>query len=245
MNRRSVASVGRRCGESGGVCEAGEMRIGVLGGTGPAGQGLSARLAAEGHDVVLGSRDADRAEAIVDELRARWGDRIKTLEPGTNAEAADADIVVIATAAGAAVDTARSVAARLDGKVVIAMANALEKHGREFRCIVPEEGSIAEAIQAAAAGAKVVAALQHVPAAALGDLDGELESDVLVAGDDHAARILVLDLVDSIPGLRAFDVGSLQNARGIEAVAASLLTINLRHQGEATLRITGAGERRR
>ena len=125
------------------------------------------------------------------------------------------------------------------------MANGLEKRGREFRCVVPPEGSIAEAIQAAAPGAKVVAALQHVPAAALGDLDGELASDVLVAGDDDAARSLVLDLIDSIPGLRAFDAGSLQNARGIEAVAAPLLTINLRHQGEATLRITGAGDRRR
>ena len=68
---------------------------------------------------------------------------------------------------------------------------------------------------------------------------------MLVAGDDDAARSLVLDLIDSIPGLRAFDAGSLHNARGIEAVAAPLLTINLRHQGEATLRITGAGDRRR
>ena len=111
--------------------------------------------------------------------------------------------------------------------------------------MLPDEGSIAEAIQAAAPGAKVVAALQHVPAAALGDLDRTLESDVLVAGDDDEARTTVLDLIDGIPGLRAFDAGSLANAHGIEAVAAPLLTINLRHKGEATLRITGAGERRR
>jgi NADPH-dependent F420 reductase len=220
------------------------MRIGVLGGTGPAGQGVAVRLAALGHEVILGSRERDRAERIVDELAARWGDRLKTLEPGSNEDAADADVVVVATMANAAVDTARSVAAALDGKVVISMANGLEKRGREFRCVVPEEGSIAEAIQAAAPGAKVVAALQHVPAAALGDLDGELASDVLVAGDDAAASTVVLDLIDSIPGLRAFDAGSLHNARGIEAIAASLLTVNLRHQGEATLRITGAGKRK-
>jgi predicted dinucleotide-binding enzyme len=54
----------------------------------------------------------------------------------------------------------------------------------------------------------------------------------------------VLDLVDSLPGCRAFDAGSLSNARGLEAVAAPLLTVNLRHTGEATLRISGAGERR-
>ncbi|MEX1008181.1 MAG: NADPH-dependent F420 reductase [Acidimicrobiia bacterium] len=221
------------------------MRIGVLGGTGPAGQGVAARLATLGHDVILGSRDLDRAEGIVGELRARWGDRVKTLEPGTNPQAAETEVVVIATVADAAVPTARYLADKLEGKVVIAMANRLEKRGREFRVVLPDEGSIAEAIQAAAPGAKVVAALQHVPAAALGDLDRDLESDVLVAGDDDDARTTVLDLIDSIPGLRAFDAGSLANAHGIEAVAAPLLTINLRHKGQATLRITGAGERRR
>jgi len=221
------------------------MKIGVLGGTGPAGKGIAAQLAALGHTVVIGSRDRERAERTVAELRKQWGDRVKTLEAGTNPQAADADVVVIATVWDAAVSTARYVSDKLAGKVVVAMANGLEKQGSEFVAVLPDEGSIAEAIQAAAPEAKVVAALQHVPARSLGDLDGDLESDVLVVGDDDEARTLVLDLVDQIPGLRAFDAGSLRNARGIEAVAAPLLTINLRHKGEASLRISGAGERRR
>jgi NADPH-dependent F420 reductase len=220
------------------------MYIGVLGGTGPAGRGIAARLAALGHDVVLGSRDRERAGQTVADLQERWGDRVKTLEPGSNAEAAGCDIVVIATVADAATPTARELADSLDGKVVVAMANGLEKRGSEFRAAPPDEGSIAEAIQAAAPGAKVVGALQHVPAKALGDLDRELESDVLVVGDDDDARATVLELVGQIPGLRAFDAGSLQNARGVEAFAAPLLTVNLRHRSEATLRIGGAGERR-
>ena len=222
------------------------MRIGVLGGTGPAGQGIAARFADAGHTVILGSRDRAKAEAVVDELRRQWGERVQTLVPGTNADAAgaDVDVVVVGTVADAAVETTRALAGDLRGKVVVAMANGLEKRGSEFRAVLPEEGSIAEAIQAAAPDAKVVAALQHVPAKALAALDRELESDVLVVGDDDEARDLVLDLVDEIPGLRAFDAGSLQNARGIEALAAPLLTINLRHKGEATLRITGAGGRR-
>src|SRR5213083_3409759 len=109
------------------------MRIGVLGGTGPAGQGVAARLAALGHTVILGSRDRDRAERIVDELRARWGDRVETLEAGTNPQAADAEIVVVATVADAAIPTARYLADKLSGKVVVSMANGLVKHGREFR----------------------------------------------------------------------------------------------------------------
>jgi NADPH-dependent F420 reductase len=220
------------------------MRIGVLGGTGPAGQGIAVRLAALGNRVVLGSRDRDRAEATVTRLRERWGDRVETLEAGTNPQAADSDVVVVATVADAAIPTARYLSDKLDGKIVVSMANRLERQDREFRAVPPEEGSIAEAVQAAAPGAKVVAALQHVPATALGDLDRDLESDVLVAGDDDEARHTVLDLVARIPGLRGFDAGSLRNARGIEGFAAPLLTINLRHKGEATLRIAGAGERR-
>jgi NADPH-dependent F420 reductase len=221
------------------------MQIGVLGGTGPAGRGVAVRLAAAGHQVVLGSRERDRAAQVVDELRERWGERVATLTPGANDDAAAAEVVVLATVWDAAVPTAHSLASQLDGKVVITIANGLEKHGREFRAVMPDEGSISEAVQAAAPGARVIAALQHVPAKALGDLDATLGTDVFVVGDDDDARTLVLDLVDEIPGLRGFDAGSLVNARGVEAVAAPLLTINLRHKGEATLRIDGAGERRR
>ena len=133
--------------------------------------------------------------------------------------------------------------ASLDGKVVIVIANGLQKAGREFRPVTPPEGSLAAAVQAAAPGARVVAAFQHVPAAALRDLDGDLDSDVLVAADDDDARTIVLDLIDDIPGLRGLDAGSLANAQGIEAFAAALLTVNLRHKGEATLRLGSIGPR--
>ena len=220
------------------------MQIGVLGGTGPQGQGIAVRLAAAGHRVILGSRDRDRAAHVVDELRARWGERAAGLEPGSNDAAADAEVVVLATVWDAAVPTAQAHAAQLAGKVVVAMANGLEKRGRQFHPVIPEEGSLAAAVQAAAPGARVVAAFQHVPAAALADLDQPLIGDVLVAGDDDDARTLVLDLVDELDGLRALDAGPLANALGIEAFAAALLTVNLRHKGEGTLRLDGIGERR-
>jgi NADPH-dependent F420 reductase len=220
------------------------MRIGVLGGTGPAGRGIATRLAAAGHDVVLGSRDHERARSVVDTLRDQWGDRIDGLRPGTNHDAADADLVVLATVWDAAVPTARAHAEQLAGKTVIAMGNGLEKHGRHFHPVVPEEGSLAAAVQAAAPDAHVVAALQHVPAAALADLAHPLASDVLVAGDDPQARTQVLDLIDGIEGLRAIDAGPLANALGIESFAAALLTANLKHKGEGTLRLEGLGPRR-
>lgn len=213
--------------------------IGVLGATGPAGRGLAARLASVGHDVVAGSRDESRSEAVVSELRDQWGPRVDSLSAGTNAAAATADLVVIATTWEAAVPTAAEFAATLAGKPVIAMANGLEKVGREFHPILPPEGSISQAVQAAAPAAHVVAAFHLVPAAALADLDTPLESDVIVVGDDDPARTAVLDLVVGIPDLRAFDGGSLVNAVGIEAFAALLISLNLRHKGKGTLRLLG------
>ena len=143
----------------------------------------------------------------------------------------------------AAVPTASKHADALSGKVVVAMANGLTKVDREFRPVLPDEGSLAVAMQAAVPEASVAAALQHIPAATLGDLDHAIDSDVIVCADDDDARTTVLDLVARIPDLRGFDGGSLANAVGIEAFAAVLLTINLRHKGKASLRLVGVEPR--
>lgn len=216
------------------------MEIGVLGATGPAGRGLAARLASLGHEVVAGSRDATRSAEAVAEMSERWGSRVATLTSGANADAAGArDLVAVATVWNAAVETTQEHAALLDGKVVIAMANGLERVGKEFHPVLPEEGSLAAAMQVAAPGARVVTAFQHVPAAAFAALDEPLESDVIVCGDDEGARGAVLDLVHEMVNLRGFDGGSLANAVGIETFAALLLSINMRYKGKGTLRLLG------
>jgi NADPH-dependent F420 reductase len=147
--------------------------------------------------------------------------------------------VVLAVPWDGGVDTAKAHRDALAGKIVVAMANGLERQGREFRAVLPDEGSVSAAVQAAVPDARVVAAFQHVPAAAFGDLDHPMESDVVVCADDDDARSTVLDLIAGIPNLRAFDGGSLANALGVEAFAAVLLSINLRHRGKATLRLLG------
>ena len=216
------------------------MNIGVLGATGPAGRGLAARLASVGHAVVAGSRDQSRAEAVVAELRDGFGPLVDTLDAGTNSDAADAaDLVVIATTWEGAVSTAGAHADALAGKTVVAMANGLEKVGREFRPVLPKGQSVARAIQVAVPDARVVAAFQHVPATAFAALHEPLQSDVVVCSDHDDAREVVMRLVAGIPELRAFDGGSLANAIGIEAFAAVLLTANLRHKGKGTLRLLG------
>ena len=229
---------------SAGVCEALGMRIGVIGGTGPAGQGIAVRLAASGHDVVLGSRDRSRSEAVVDQLRAQWGDRVATLTAGDNADAAAASLVVLATVWDAAIDTAAAHADALAGKVVISMANGLEKGAREMRPLIPPEGSIAAAVQKVAPSARVVAAFHLTPASELADLDHVLSSDVLVVADDDDARTTVMDLGEGIPNLRTFDAGSLANAIALEAMTAALITVNMRHKGQASIHLSGVQPRR-
>lgn len=215
------------------------MNIGVLGATGPAGQGLAARLASVGHDVIAGSRDAARAQAAVKVLRDRWGNRVNSLEPASNADAAAAPFVFLAVNWDATISTAETHADALAGKVVVSMGNGLVRRGREFRPVLPPEGSLALAVQARLRESAVVAAFQHVPAADLGDLGHELDGDVIVCGDDDGACELVAERVRDIRRLRPLRGGSLVNSVGIEAFAAILLTLNVRLGTRTSLGLLG------
>lgn len=215
------------------------MHVGILGGTGPAGKGLAARLSSVGLDVVIGSRDKERAEQACQDIIDKWPDRSFSLEAGDNLRAAGAEIVVVATPWDAAASTAASVSGRLTGKVVISMANALAKVGDEFEPLVPPRGSVAAHVQSAAPGALVAAAFHHLPARALAQLDRPVESDVLVCSDHRAAYDRTAELVDLIPDLRPLDAGSLSNAAPIEAITAVLLQLNVRYKTRAAVRLTG------
>ena len=218
------------------------MKIGILGGTGPAGSGLAARLTAGGQKVYVGSRDPAKAEATVGQLIERWGRTMAHIEAASNAEVAEAaDIAVLGTNARATVATAGEHAARLAGKPVVSMANAMRRVGASFEPVPIEEGSIAQAVQKAAPQALVAAALHHIPAAALLDLDKPiLQGDVAVVADDLEAMRATQALVSAMPELRPLDGGPLENAIGLEAFCAVLLTVNIRYGGKATLRLMPA-----
>lgn len=215
------------------------MRIGILGGTGPAGSALAARLASIGYEVVIGSRSKYRAMEARDALVAAHPDLAPLLESGDNPEAADADLVVIATPWDSAATTAQENAAALHGKVVISMANALVRVGHEFQPLVPPRGSVAAHVQAAVPGSRVVAAFHHLPAKELGHLGEPIDSDVLICGDDPAAIEVVSEIVQRIPGCRPLDAGELSNATAIEAFTAVLLQLNVRYKTRVAPKLTG------
>ncbi|HUF83946.1 MAG TPA: NADPH-dependent F420 reductase [Acidimicrobiia bacterium] len=215
------------------------MEIGIVGGTGPAGRGLAARLAAVGHSVTMGSRSKYRALEECDKLLGTWPDLAGSVVAGDNASAATAELVVIATPWDAAASIARSVAPHLRGKVVVTMANALERVDQEFEPLIPPRGSVAGHVQAVVPEAKVVAAFQHVPAHELGNLHEPIQSDVLICSDHAPAIEVVSRLVREIPDLRPLDCGQLSNATAIEAFTAVLLQLNTRYRTRVALRITG------
>ncbi|MGC1513798.1 MAG: NADPH-dependent F420 reductase [Acidimicrobiales bacterium] len=218
------------------------MKIAVLGGTGPAGRSLALRLASVGFEVVIGSRSKYRAMEIRDDLLTKWPDRGFTLNAADNEEAADADVVVIATPWDAAAATALSVERQLRGKVVISMANALAKVGHEFQPLVPPRGSVAASVQAAVPRARVAAAFHHLPAKELGAIDHPIDSDVLICSDHLAATEATADIVRHIPGLRPLDAGELSNAAPIEAFAAVLLQLNTRYKTRVAVKLTGVDD---
>ena len=215
------------------------MRVGILGGTGPAGKALAVRLASVGLDVVIGSRAEERAAAVCDELRAKWPQTKLWLEPGDNTAAAQTQMVVVATPWDAAASTAESVAGDLDGKVVISMANGLEMRDGEPQAVIPSTGSVAAAVQEAVPQALVAAAFHHVPARSLADIQTPIVGDVIVCSDHQSAFDATAELVAEIPDLRPLHGGSLAGAGPVEAFTAVLLGVNRRYKARAVMRLTG------
>lgn len=215
------------------------MRIGVIGGSGPAGSALAARLASVGYEAVIGSRSKYRAMESRDAFVEKWPELDELLGYGDNAAAADCDMVVIATPWDSAATMAQSHHTYLRDKIVVSMANALVRVGKEFQPLVPPRGSVAAHVQAAVPDSRVVAAFHHLPATELGQLGDPIESDVLICGDDHVSVTTVSEVVGRIPGCRPLDAGELSNATAIEAFTAVLLQLNVRYKTRVAPKLTG------
>ena len=161
------------------TCQAAPVKIGVLGATGPAGRGLAARLSDVGYDVLAGSRERQKAEAVVDELTAEWGDRVARITPANNQAACDADVVVLAVHADAALATAKYFADQLSGKIVVSMANHLVSTApSSTRCCRRTVRSPRRCRRCCGAP-RSCTAFHLVPAAEFANLDDKMESDVV------------------------------------------------------------------
>ena len=204
------------------------MRVAVVGGTGPFGKALAARLHASGIDVIVGSRDAERAAATALELDCVGG---------TNVEASsDADFVILAVNAEAALDTARELRAAIGATPVLSVASELKvtKAG-----VFPSADalSLAERVQAELAG-PVVAGLHSLAASTLG-ADDPPDEDAFVCGDDPDAKALAIEVAGRLTTGRALDAGPLASARALEGLTAVIVNMNRRYKGHAGIKVTG------
>jgi len=213
-------------------------RVALLGGTGPLGRGLARRLALAGYDVVVGSRDATRAATVAEALRAATGVAVAGALNGVALEGAA--ICVLAIPADGIETTLAALGPRLVGMLVVdvvvplAMRDGVVEHAPQ-----PGERSAGEMIQRLLPASAVVSAFKTVPATALDGPRATVDGDVLVSGDDAAARARVAALVARIPALRAIDVGPLRTVRAVEGITALLVNLNRRHHARTAVRIVG------
>ena len=217
--------------------------LAFLGGTGPEGKGLALRLAMAGEAVIIGSRDAARAQEAAAELLALAPDAAIS---GTvnNDAAAQSDVIFLTMPYGGMSPTIDAIAAAGDaalaGKVVVTVIAPM-RFERGVGAIAEEApaGSAAQEAQAAAPNARIVAAFQNVSADELLKPGVTLDEDVVICADDAAAKAVVIGLTRKIPNLRPVDAGALYNARYVEQITPLLVNINRIHRTHSGIRITG------
>jgi NADPH-dependent F420 reductase len=146
---------------------------------------------------------------------------------------------VVATPWDGVLTTVTALADNLAGKIVVSMANALTRWGKEMVPLLPPTGSVTVAVARAIPRSRVVGAFHHLPAGPWSDLDHQLDADVMVCSDDRAAAGEVIALIDDLPGLRGVDAGGLASALAIEALTPALLEVNRRYKTHAAIRLTG------
>jgi len=214
----------------------------IVGATGDLGFGLALRLAAAQVPVVIGSRDASRAQEAAERVRsAVAGADVRGL---ANPEAAAAaELVVLSVPFASQASTLRSIRETLRPgtlllDVTVPLAAAVG--GRPTRTLIVPQGSAAQQAQELVpAGVTVVSGLHTVAAKHLAELDHPLDEDVLIAGDDRDAKARVAALLAQIPGLRPIDAGRLEMARITEQLTALTIGINIRHKATAGIKLTG------
>jgi hypothetical protein len=202
------------------------MKVAIVGGTGAFGRALAKRLQEVADDeVVVGSRDADRAQATADELGVAGGRNQDVVT--------DADLVVLAVKSNATLETATQLAEAIGTTPVLCVASDLRFTDEG---VLPgrHQGSLAEEVARIVRG-PVASGLQSF--AATNVIEGD-PGDALICGDDDGAKELAVQLARRL-GARAIDVGPLANSRALEGMTAVILNVNKRYHAHAGIRFTG------
>ncbi|WP_227375410.1 NADPH-dependent F420 reductase [Haladaptatus halobius] len=213
------------------------MRIALLGGTGDIGQGLALRWAYDtDHEVVIGSRDPERARAMAEEYETELDSLgvSRSINGFANGMATErADVVVLAVPPFYVRDTVEAVADRLgEVDVLVTPAVGMDRAEDGFHYKPPKAGSVTELVaESVPEGVPVVGAFHNLSADRLANLKVELSQDTLLVGDDEDAKEMVRTLAEEIKGLRALDAGGIANAAEVESVTPLLINLALNNEG--------------
>lgn len=215
--------------------------IAILGGTGPAGMGLALRWARAGETIIIGSRDAARAEDAARKIKERAsGAQVSGKE--NSAACAATDLLVLTVPFEGQANLLKQLKSAIRGGSILVDATvplAASIGGRATRTLGVWQGSAAQqAAELVPQGVSVVAAFHSVSAEVMNG-DEPVECDVIVCSDNSQATQSVCELAAKIPNIRAIDGGKLENARIVEQITALLIGLNIRHKGHAGIRITG------
>jgi 8-hydroxy-5-deazaflavin:NADPH oxidoreductase len=215
------------------------MRIAILGGTGPQGKGLGYRFVLAGHEVGLGSRNAERAHAAAAELHPRLPSP-ERLTGSTNAEVvANADVTVLSVPFEGQIELLDPLADALRGRLLVSCVNPLAFDAAGPHAVDVPEGSAAEQAALALPETTVVAAFHHLSAPGLLEEGDVHDESVMVCGDDADAKQIVIDLAAATAGRGGVDCGPLRNAKQIEAMTAVLISINKTYKTRSGLAVAG------
>jgi 8-hydroxy-5-deazaflavin:NADPH oxidoreductase len=216
--------------------------IAILGGTGPAGMGVALRWAHAGETIILGSRDAQRAQTAAAKVKERVGAHANISGMENSAACAAADILMLTVPFESQASLLKQLKPAISlGSILIdaTVPLAAGVGGRASRTLGVWQGSAAQqAAELVPKGVSVVAAFHNISAELLNG-DAPLDCDVIVCSDDPNAAQVARELAAIIPGVRAIDGGKLENARIVEQITALLIGLNIRHKGHAGIRITG------
>lgn len=206
------------------------MKVAIIGGTGPQGKGLALRLAKAGMSVIIGSRDAEKAQETADALclQLKEYDCDADISGCTMEDATKAaeELVVLSVPYSAHDATLKTLAPLLNDKILIDIVVPLAP-GNPKAVEMPKEGSATEAAQAILGeGISVVGALHNVSAITLNDLSRPINCDILVCGNDLSAKKKVIAMCESM-GTAAYNAGLAESARCIEAITPILIRLNI------------------
>ncbi|MBV03183.1 MAG: NADPH-dependent F420 reductase [Rhodobacteraceae bacterium] len=204
------------------------MKIAIIGGTGPQGQGLALRFAKAGLEVFVGSRDPERAESTVSEVNSRLPIGSSNIVGMSNIDAIRAadEMVIFAVPWSGHNDTLNIIKKELSNKILVDIVVPLSENDPK-KVDMPPEGSATEAAQAILGSEiPVVGALHNVSATTLSNLDWDINCDVLVCGNSLDARKKVIELIKKL-NVKAYNVGDAQSARCVEALTPILIRLNI------------------